>query len=257
MKILLTNDDGIDAEGIKVLYKCLKENNEIFVIAPEKEMSGAGSSITTKRPLSPKKIKENFIAVDGTPVDCVHLGLHELCPFRPDFLISGVNYGANMAEDLVYSGTVGAALEAREFSIPSMAVSASAFMQPGSENRKDPNFLSAAKIAQDIIVRFKKLDIGPHITFNLNVPNLEYEQIKEIKLTTLGSWGARNPPQRDGGLKKEKFWVSHRTKVPANKNSADIKALSRGLVSLTPISPNFLSNDYLKEITSWLSTFRQ
>ena len=256
MKILLTNDDGIEAEGINVLYQSLKENHEIFVIAPKEEMSGAGSSITTKRPLSPKKIKENYIAVDGTPVDCVHLGLHELCPFRPDLLISGINYGANMAEDLVYSGTVGAAMEAREFSIPSIAVSASAFRQPGSKNKQNPNFLSAAKITQDIIVRFEKLNIDPKLTFNLNVPNLKYEQIKKIKLTCLGSWGARNPPQRDGELGTERFWVSHRTKNPVNKQSTDIAALSKGFASLTPISPQFLSNLYLKEITAWLSTFK-
>ena len=256
MKILLTNDDGIDAEGINVLYQFLKENHEIFVIAPKKEMSGAGSSITTKRPLSPKKIKENFIAVDGTPVDCVHLGLHELCPFRPDLLISGINYGANMAEDLVYSGTVGAAMEAREFSIPSLAVSAAAFRQPGSKNKQNPNFFSAAKITLDIIVRLEKLNTDTKIIFNLNVPNLEYEKIKKIELTSLGSWGARNPPQRDKELGTEKFWVSHRTKTPTNKQSTDIAALSRGLASLTPISPKFLSNEYFKEINAWLSAFK-
>ena len=140
MKIMLCNDDGIHAEGINVLHEQLIKEHEVFVIAPEKEMSGAGSSITTKRPLFPIKIKENFIAINGTPVDCVHLGLNQLCPFEPDLLLSGINYGANMAEDLLYSGTVGAAMEGREFSIPSIAISAAAFLQPGSEGKSQPNF---------------------------------------------------------------------------------------------------------------------
>ena len=90
MKIMLSNDDGIKAEGLNILYESLGEVAEIFVIAPDKEMSGTGSSITTKRPLKPTEIKKNFVAVNGTPVDCVHLGLHQLCPFKPDLLISGI-----------------------------------------------------------------------------------------------------------------------------------------------------------------------
>ena len=113
MKIMLCNDDGIHAEGINVLHSLLVKQHEVFVIAPEEEKSGAGSSITTKKPLIPNQIKENFIAINGTPVDCVHLGLHQLCPFKPDVLLSGINFGANMAEDLLYSGTVGAAIEGR------------------------------------------------------------------------------------------------------------------------------------------------
>ena len=119
--MLFRSDDGIHAEGINVLHGLLVKKHEVFVIAPEEEKSGAGSSITTKRQHIPNKIKENFIAINGTPVDCVHLGLHQLCPFKPDLLLSGINFGANMAEDLLYSGTVGAAMEAREFSIPSIA----------------------------------------------------------------------------------------------------------------------------------------
>jgi len=145
MKIMLCNDDGINAEGINVLHNQLIKEHEVCVIAPEKEMSGAGSSITTKRPLFPIKIKENFIAINGTPVDCVHLGLNQLCPFEPDLLLSGINYGANMAEDLLYSGTVGAAMEGREFSIPSIAISAAAFIQPGSEGKsgsRNPTYLA-------------------------------------------------------------------------------------------------------------------
>jgi len=253
MKILLSNDDGIKAEGINSLYDKLKEKYEVFVIAPEKEMSGSGSSITTKRPLIPKKLRDNFISVNGTPVDCVHLGLHGLCPFKPDLLISGINFGANMAEDLLYSGTVGAAMEGRESLIPSMSVSAAAFKQPGSGKKYRPNFSSAASITLDLIKKFHELNIDPKITLNLNVPNLPYNEIKEIKVTSLGSWGARNPPNSEtlssGG---EQYWITHRTNVPENLKDTDIETLARGVVSLTPIGPRFLAKEFSKELSNWV-----
>ena len=197
MKILLSNDDGIHAEGINVLHDLLVKEHEIFVVAPKEENSGAGSSITTKRPLLPNKIKENFIAIDGTPVDCVHLGLHQLCPFKPDILLSGINFGANMAEDLLYSGTVGAAMEGREFSIPSIAISAAAYIQPSSEGKSQPNFLTAARITSDIVEQLPELKIDSQITLNVNVPNLNYEEINKINLTYPGTWGKRNPPHKE------------------------------------------------------------
>ena len=173
MKILLSNDDGIYAEGINTLYSFLKKEHEVFVIAPDQERSGAGSSITTKRPIKIKEIKETFFSVTGTPGDCVHLGIHEICPFKPDLLISGINYGANMAEDLLYSGTVGAAMEGREMSIPSMAVSAAAFMQPGSSKKTEPNFDSASKVTLILIKKLQSLDIDPKITALSILINLE------------------------------------------------------------------------------------
>ncbi|MFL2706209.1 MAG: 5'/3'-nucleotidase SurE [Gammaproteobacteria bacterium] len=253
MKILLSNDDGIYAEGINTLYSFLKEEHEVFVIAPDQERSGAGSSITTKKPLKIKKIKENFISVTGTPVDCVHLGIHEICPFKPDLLISGINYGANMAEDLLYSGTVGAAMEGREMSIPSMAVSAAAFKQPGSSKKNEPNFESASKVTLILIRKLQILDIDPKVTLNLNIPNSKFKDIKEIALTTLGSWGLRNPPYiEETASGKKKYWISHRSSVPENRENSDIGALSRGVVSLSPIGPNFLVKTESEKISSWL-----
>ena len=255
MKIMLVNDDGIQAEGINTLYDHLKEVSEVFVIAPEEEMSGSGSSISTRKPLEVKEIRSNFVAVNGTPVDCVHLGLHELCPFKPDLLLSGINFGANMAEDLLYSGTVGAAMEGRDLLIPSIAVSAAAFTQPGSFSKKEPNFLAAAQITKDIVMIFNELKVNSQIILNLNVPNLPYEEIRKIELTTLGSWGVRNPPQKKvlpSG--QEQFWISSRSNIPKNSTRTDIETLTRGAVSVTPIGPRFLVDDYSEEITRWLST---
>jgi len=256
MKIMLCNDDGIHAEGINVLHDLLVEVHEVFVVAPKEEKSGAGSSITTKRPLLTNKIKENFIAINGTPADCVHLGLHELCPFKPDLLLSGINFGANMAEDLLYSGTVGAAMEGREFSIPSIAISAAAFIQPGSEGKHQPNFLTAAKVTSDIVERWSKIRIDPQVTLNVNVPNLNYEEINKINLTYPGTWGKRNPPRKETSSSGEdQFWITHRSKVPENEDNSDIATLNRGEVSISPIGPRFLVNDYDQSLNEWIKTF--
>ena len=256
MKIMLCNDDGIHAEGINVLHDLLVKKHEVFVIAPEEEKSGAGSSITTKKPLFPNKIKENFIAINGTPVDCVHLGLHQLCPFKPDLLLSGINFGANMAEDLLYSGTVGAAMEAREFSIPSIAISSAAYIQPSSEGKSQPNFLTAARIALDIVERLPELRIDSQITLNVNVPNLNYEQINKINLTYPGTWGKRNPPNKEtSNSGEDKFWITHRNKIPENEENSDIATLNRGEVSISPIGPRFLVNDYDQSLTKWINSF--
>ena len=256
MKIMLCNDDGIHAEGINVLHSLLVKQHEVFVIAPEEEKSGAGSSITTKKPLIPNQIKENFIAINGTPVDCVHLGLHQLCPFKPDVLLSGINFGANMAEDLLYSGTVGAAMEGREFSIPSIAISAAAFIQPSSQGKSQPNFLTAARIALDIVERLPEIRIDSQITLNVNVPNLNYEEINEINLTYPGTWGKRNPPHKETSISgKDQFWITHRNKIPENEENSDIATLNRGEVSISPIGPRFLVNDYDQSLKEWINSF--
>ena len=253
---MLCNDDGIHAEGINVLHSLLVKQHEVFVIAPEEEKSGAGSSITTKKPLIPNQIKENFIAINGTPVDCVHLGLHQLCPFKPDVLLSGINFGANMAEDLLYSGTVGAAMEAREFSIPSIAISSAAFIQPSSEGKSQPNFLTAARIALDIVERLSEIRIDSQITLNVNVPNLNYEEINKINLTYPGTWGKRNPPHKEtSNSGEDQFWITHRNKIPENEENSDIATLTRGEVSISPIGPRFLVNDYDQSLKEWINSF--
>ena len=253
---MLCNDDGIHAEGINVLHSLLVKQHEVFVIAPEEEKSGAGSSITTKRPLIPNQIKENFIAINGTPVDCVHLGLNQICPFKPDLLLSGINLGANMAEDLLYSGTVGAAMEGREFSIPSIAISAAAFIQPSSQGKSQPNFLTAARIALDIVERLPEIRIDSQITLNVNVPNLNYEEINKINLTYPGTWGKRNPPHKEtSNSGEDQFWITHRNKIPENEENSDIATLSRGEVSISPIGPRFLVNDYDQSLTEWINSF--
>jgi 5'-nucleotidase len=243
IKVLLSNDDGVDAPGISSLYEGLQGVADLFVVAPEVNQSGAGSSITTNRPLKVKEYKEKFLSVNGKPSDCVHLGIHELCPWKPDLVISGINLGANMAEDLLYSGTVGAALEARSMSIPSIAVSAAAFEQPGSYGLMEPNFDTAAKVIREILEGINLNDIEPSVSLNINIPNVAYTTDLKKNLTTVGTWGPRNPPgnkQNSKGVLE--YWTSHRSGYPENDFNSDISSLERNEISICPLYPNFMAN---------------
>ena len=242
IKVLLSNDDGVDAPGIASLYEGLKDMAELFVVAPEVNQSGAGSSITTNRPMKVKEYKKNFLSVNGRPSDCVHLGIHELCPWKPDLVISGINLGANMAEDLLYSWTVGAALEARSMSIPSLAVSAAAFGQPGSEGLMEPNFETASQVIREILEGIILEAVDTAISLNINVPNVPYSKDLKKTLTTIGTWGVRNPPEIKKSSKgKLEYWTTHRSDYPQNNSNSDISALERNEVSISPMVPNFYS----------------
>jgi len=243
LKILLSNDDGVDAPGIASLYNNLVDIAELFVVAPAINQSGAGCSITTNRPLKVKKFKENFISVNGKPSDCVHLGVHELSPWKPDLIISGINLGANMAEDLLYSGTVGAALEGMSMDIPSIAVSAAAFEQPGSVNLMEPNYETAARVMRDIVLGLDLSGIGSSSCLNINVPNITYsEGIKKVN-TFPGTWGKRNPPHiKESSKGAIEYWTSHRGNYPINEKNSDIATLERNEISITAIKPNFNFN---------------
>ena len=253
LKILVSNDDGYDSPGLKILVENLKEVAELFVVAPEINNSGAGCSITTNRPLKVTHHDNGFVSVNGKPADCVHLGIHELTPWKPDFVISGINLGANMGEDLLYSGTVGAALEGRGLKYPSIAVSAAAFNQPGSEKFLEPNNQTAALVIKEIIENYESIELDSSAVLNVNVPNVEYTKSLNKRVTRIGSWGKRNPPRKetkDNGT--EEFWTTHRDKFPSNDENTDISCLMGEEVSISPIIPNFSNDVCIKEVKKWI-----
>ncbi len=240
MKILLSNDDGYDAPGLEALYETLKDVADLFVVAPETNHSGAGCSITVNQPMKAKLHNNGFVSVTGKPADCVYLGIHELAPWTPDLVISGINLGANMGEDLLYSGTVGAALEGRWLTYPSIAVSAAAFHQPGSESFMDPNYDTAAKVVLDLIKNYDLSLIDSSIVLNINTPNKVFSEDMDYEITSIGKWGKRNPPHVD----KEKddqvtYWTSHRDNCPPNASNSDISILKNNTISISPIYPEF------------------
>ena len=240
MKILLTNDDGYDAPGLEVLFDTLKDFAELCVVAPEENNSGAGCSITTNKPMYVTEQKNGFFSVSGRPADCVYLGINELAPWKPDIVISGINLGANMGEDLLYSGTVGAALEARGLDYPSIAISAAAFHQPGSENFMEPNYQTSADVILDLLQNYELGSIDPSLVLNINTPNVEFSKDLGYVITSVGTWGARNPPSVERDLKgNQTYWTTHRDIFPENIKNSDIATLQDSKVSISPINPSF------------------
>ena len=247
MKILLSNDDGYDAPGLEILYQTLKDNADLFVVAPELNHSGAGCSITVNQPMTTTKHPNGFISLSGKPADCVYLGIHELAPWKPDLVISGINLGANMGDDLLYSGTVGAALEGRGLSYPSIAISAAAFHQPGSKNFLEPNYETAAKVVLDLIENYDLGVIDPSIVLNINTPNLDFSLGLNYLITSIGTWGARVPPIVENKNNKITYWTSHREDFPSNKEDTDIVCLESNNISISPIYPKFTNEKVLNQ----------
>src|SRR5436305_3211269 len=164
MRILLSNDDGYFAPGLEQLAAALASRAQITVVAPERDRSGASNSLTLDRPLTVRRAPSGFMFVNGTPTDCVHLAVTGLLAELPDMVISGINYGANMGDDTIYSGTVAAATEGFLLGIPSIAVSLASLA--------GRNFVTAARVAARLVERFKRLPFGEPVLLNVNVPDL-------------------------------------------------------------------------------------
>src|SRR3990170_2377140 len=180
LRILVTNDDGIHSKGIIVLAKALREVGDVYVVAPDRERSAIAHSLTLHRPLRVEKIKKNFYAVDGTPADCVHIGVNAILPGRPHLVVSGINKGGNLADDITYSGTVSAAFEGTLLGIPSFAVS----LVSRSHFRFDAAARFAARVARYIV----RKGLPKNTLLNINVPNLDEKEIKSYKITQQGRW---------------------------------------------------------------------
>jgi 5'-nucleotidase len=227
--ILLTNDDGIHSEGLKALRECLLKQHDVYVMAPERERTCAGHAITLHKPLRVKELGDKVFASNGTPVDCVLLGLKILLSQPPDFIISGINKGPNMGQDINYSGTVAAAKEGAFMGIPSLAVSTNA--------REDFRFADAAKIIEDIIGMMKGNACLTRTFLNINIPNIPYEKIKDFMVTRLGkrvyndSIVERIDPR--GG---RYYWIGGNSHDFDLIEGTDFYAVENGYASITPLN---------------------
>ena len=178
MRILLSNDDGYFAPGLAVLAEALSKIAEIIVVAPERDRSGASNSLTLDRPLLVRRSHSGFHYVNGTPTDCVHLAVTGLLDEMPDMVISGINHGANMGDDTIYSGTVAAATEGFLLGIPSVAVSLA--------SKSAGNYATAARVACELFGRFRNRPLASPLLLNVNVPDVPYDQLQGIEVTRLG-----------------------------------------------------------------------
>jgi 5'-nucleotidase len=248
MKILLTNDDGVHAPGLAALVQRVSEVAEVVVVAPDREQSAVSHALTLHHPLRAAKIGDNVFSVEGTPTDCVNLGIHSLLSFRPDLVISGINRGANLCDDVTYSGTVAAALEATLMGIPAIAVSLA--VNGGGEN-----YHAAAAFAVQLAKSVAVLGLPPDTFLNVNVPDLPEENLLPPLVTSQGKRsyegtivGNVDPRGRDY------YWIGTNDQSYRDIPGTDYHAVSRGHISVSPLHidlTNYASLDMLRGWELW------
>jgi 5'-nucleotidase len=246
MRILLSNDDGYFAPGLEALAGAVAQIAEVTVVAPERDRSGASNSLTLDRPLSVRRAANGFFYVSGTPTDCVHLAVTGLLEFIPDMIISGINDGANMGDDTIYSGTVAAATEGFLLGIPSIAISL-----VGSESA---NFTTAAGVAMHLVERFQRLGApAPAVLLNVNVPDAPSDQIRGMEVTRLGKRHKAEPVVRIVSPRGETmYWIGAAGAAQDAGEGTDFHAIASGRVSITPLQVDLTRFAQLDAVRDWL-----
>ena len=246
MKILLSNDDGYFAPGLNILAEYLAKIAEITVVAPERNRSGASNSLTLDRPLSVKKASNGFFYVNGTPTDCVHIALTGLMDSMPDMVISGINDGANMGDDTIYSGTVAAAMEGFLLDIPSIAISMS--------QHNPTHFDSAARVAAELVQHYQQHGFPSPMLLNVNVPDISYEALKGKVITRLGKRHKAEPVIQLKTPRNEiVYWVGAAGKPNDGGEGTDFYAVANNQVSISPIQVDLTKYSQIQEINDWLN----
>lgn len=245
MRILISNDDGVMAPGLAALHGALAGYAECVVIAPDQDKSGASSSLTLDRPLHPHTLDNGFISLNGTPTDCVHLGLNGLLPDEPDMVVSGINLGANLGDDVLYSGTVAAALEGRFLQRPSFAFS---FL-----SRQVDNLATAAHFARLLVEAHERLDLPPRTVLNVNIPNLPLAHVRGIQLTRLGHRTRAAAPVRVVDPRGNAgYWIAAAGDAEDGGPGTDFHAVMQGYVSITPLQLDRTYQDGFNSLNAWL-----
>ncbi len=253
MRVLLTNDDGIYAEGIQILEEYISKEHEVFLVAPNHEQSATGHAITMHRPLRAEKIERFFKnaagawAVNGTPSDCVKLAVEALIKENPpDLVISGINRGYNLGTDVLYSGTVSAAVEAVILDLPAIAVSVE-----NSDTRLD--YDQAANFINNLVKTFEKKRIDNNTVLNINLPNVGARgELKGVMITTLGVRHYQNSfEERVDPRGKAYYWLAGELAKRENKEESDVKAVEDGYISITPLKFDLTDIKRRLELMSW------
>src|SRR5579863_8009109 len=244
MKILLSNDDGFLAPGLNQLAKRLSEIAEITVVAPDRNRSGASNSLTLDNPLRMTTAENGFISVNGTPTDCVHLAVTGLLKEMPDMVISGINEGANLSDDVLYSGTVAAATEGRFLGLPSIAISLAG---PRCEH-----YDTAAQIAKILVERLRQTPLTSDTILNVNVPDMPYSELRGIQVTRLGTRHVAEPTIKAVDPRGRKiYWVGQPGPEQDAGPGTDFYAVNSGYVSITPLHLDLTHYKVLDELSGW------
>jgi 5'-nucleotidase len=244
MRILLSNDDGYFAPGLAALHAGLAGLGEITVVAPERDRSGASNSLTLDRPLTVRRAPSGYFFVNGTPTDCVHLAVTGLLDFQPDMIVSGINDGANMGDDTIYSGTVAAATEGFLLGIPSMAVS----LASGRVH-----FETAAKVARMLVERFRAGSPAGNVLLNVNVPDVPFADLGSMEVTRLGKRHKAEPVVKGTSPRGETvYWVGAAGGAQDAGEGTDFHAVANRRVSITPLQMDLTHFSQLGAVGDWL-----
>jgi 5'-nucleotidase len=245
MKILISNDDGYMAEGIRALAAVLADLGDITVVAPDRNRSGASNSLTLENPLRLNKMEEGVYRVDGTPTDCVHLAITGLLEEEPDMVVSGINAGANLGDDVLYSGTVAAAMEGRFLGLPAIAISLN--------GHTATHYETAAWVAKKLVQHLQTSSLPADTILNVNVPDLPIEQIIGFEATRLGHRHKADPVIKELDPRgREMYWVGPAGEEQDAGPGTDFDAIRRGAVSVTPLQIDLTAYKAIDGIASWL-----
>lgn len=246
MLILVSNDDGVHAPGLASLAAALEPLGRVVVVAPDRERSAVGHAVTLHRPLRIQRLRDDWYSVDGTPTDCVHLGIHGILRGKPDLLVSGINQGGNLGDDITYSGTVGVALEGTLFGVRSFAVSLVA--------RSEFRFDAAARVARSVAEAVGRHGLPDGTFLNVNVPNVrDWSELRGFRMTrqgrrVFGSGVAEKVDPRG----KTYYWIGADELGYVQEDvGTDVEAVGHGCVSVTPVRTDLTDHAFLEEIRGW------
>jgi len=243
---LVSNDDGYFAPGITLLAEALRQLGEVTVVAPERDRSGASNSLTLDRPLTVRRAANGYFSVNGTPTDCVHIAVTGLLDFTPDVVVSGVNLGANMGDDTIYSGTVAAAVEGYLLGIPSIAVSLA--------SKAGEHFESAIGIALQMVERLRRQPFGEAVLLNVNVPDIAVPQLRGVEVTRLGKRHKAEPVVKLKTPRGETaYWIGPAGGAADAGPGTDFHAVESGKVSVTPLRMDLTHGNQLARAREWLA----
>lgn len=245
MHILLSNDDGYMAQGLQILAQSLSQYADISVVAPDKNRSAASNSLTLEMPLRAQMSENGFIRVDGTPTDCVHLAVTGLLENEPDMVIAGINHGANLGDDVLYSGTVAAATEGRFLGLPAMAISLTA---------SDPKYFeTAAHVAVVLMQQIVTNPLPKDTLLNVNVPDIPLIELKGYQATRLGQRHKAEPVIKAQDQRgRDIYWVGPPGSEQDAGEGTDFFAIKTGYVSVTPLQLDLTRYECLQALTEWL-----
>jgi 5'-nucleotidase len=245
MKILLSNDDGVHALGIKVLFDELVKHFSVNVVAPDRNCSGASNSLTLLNPLRTEQLNDGFISVNGTPTDSVHIGIGQLFT-DCDLVVAGINKGANLGDDTLYSGTVAAATEGRHMGMPAIAVSLA--------GKNEQYYQTAAVVTAKIIQRLRTHPLPADQILNINVPDIPLAELKGIKVTRLGHrHKAESMQKMKDPWQRDIYWYGSLGQELDGGEGTDFHAVANGYASVTPLTVDMTAHRSIENIKSWLS----